>query len=51
MNKDVQFTLRLPRDLLAAVEEQAAENERTTSAEIRLLIRRHVEEEASLKAA
>jgi Arc-like DNA binding domain len=49
--EDVKFTLRLPRELLVEVEKRAAENERTASAEIRLLIRRYVGGEGPLKTA
>jgi plasmid stability protein len=49
--EDVKFTFRLPQELLAEMEKRAAANERSVSAEIRLLIRRSVGGETPLKAA
>jgi hypothetical protein len=47
--KTVQFTLRMPTRLVDELRRIAAREERSPSAEIRLLVRRHVE--ASLKEA
>jgi hypothetical protein len=45
----VQFTLRMPTELVNELRRIASREERSPSAEIRLLVRRHVE--ASLKEA
>jgi hypothetical protein len=41
----VRFTLRLPRRHVELLRERAAEEERSPSAELRLMIRRRLEEE------
>jgi hypothetical protein len=40
--KTTQFTLRIPKQLAADLRQIAAREERSPSAEVRLLIRRHV---------
>jgi hypothetical protein len=42
--KSMQFTLRLPVKVLNGLREIAAREERSPSAEVRLLVRRHVED-------
>jgi predicted DNA-binding protein len=42
MDKDKQTTLRLPAQLLAALEVEARRNGRTTAGEIRWALMRHV---------
>jgi plasmid stability protein len=38
----IQFTLRLPEEIVMALRERAAEEDRSPSAEVRRLIRRHI---------
>jgi plasmid stability protein len=40
----IQFTLRLPREIVTALRERAAQEDRSPSAEIRRLIRQHIME-------
>lgn len=44
MEKQVRVSVRMPVGYAEALERKAAEEERTVSAEIRRLIRRHIEE-------
>ena len=43
-NAQVQVSFRIPADLAAALEKVAAREDRTVSAELRRMIRRHVAE-------
>jgi predicted DNA-binding protein len=50
-NNMVQFALRLPEPLLAELKQVAADADRTPSAEIRQLVRRHIESTKRLREA
>lgn len=49
--KTVQFTLRLPQETIDALRRVAAKEERTPSAELRLMIRRRIEQDGMQEAA
>jgi hypothetical protein len=49
--KTTQFTLRLPTQIIKDLREIAAREERSPSAEVRLLIRRHIESHRLREAA
>lgn len=47
----IQFTLRLPRDIVLALRKRAEREDRSPSAEVRRMIRRHIIEADDLQKA